>query len=346
MRLNYFDYFRGLAIIFIVAGHCRFPWKIDSFPEIVAANLILGGTALFVFISGFFFHHVFFLGFKFRKFLLKKIENVFLPYLILSGLAFVVLVIVFNKHHPYVVGSTESISGIIFLYLKYLWTGRILDGYWYIPAIMIIFLMSPLFIKYILLPSSLQLCIFFTLIVVSMFVHRPLYNISVIHSVIYFIPVYMLGIIYSINEGVISKFLNGKELLLGLGMVALASIQAMSTDSYGSYHKADIFSYNGLDLIIVQKIVMIFFIISTLKKIKTREIWILKSLASTSFGVYFLHPWILTALHSISFFQYYSFVNGGLLFVLTTVMVMTISIALTTLFSKVLGRRSRYIIGY
>jgi peptidoglycan/LPS O-acetylase OafA/YrhL len=55
MRLNYFDYFRAIAIIIIVAGHSFSLWVIDTLPEKVLANIITGGTSLFVFISGFFF---------------------------------------------------------------------------------------------------------------------------------------------------------------------------------------------------------------------------------------------------------------------------------------------------
>jgi len=54
MRLVSFDYFRGVAILFIVAGHSYGPWGINTLPEKILSNLITGGTALFVFISGFF----------------------------------------------------------------------------------------------------------------------------------------------------------------------------------------------------------------------------------------------------------------------------------------------------
>ncbi len=66
MRINYFDYFRGIAILLIVAGHCLAPWYINTMPEMVIANLIKGGTALFVFISGFFFITYFILNFNLK----------------------------------------------------------------------------------------------------------------------------------------------------------------------------------------------------------------------------------------------------------------------------------------
>jgi peptidoglycan/LPS O-acetylase OafA/YrhL len=61
MHLNSFNHFRAIAITFIVAGHCfgLTGMAITSMMEKTIANLLLGGTSLFVFISGFLFHHIF-----------------------------------------------------------------------------------------------------------------------------------------------------------------------------------------------------------------------------------------------------------------------------------------------
>lgn len=53
-RLVYFDYFRALAILLIILGHCYNSWPRSHIWEATLVNLISGGTALFVFISGFF----------------------------------------------------------------------------------------------------------------------------------------------------------------------------------------------------------------------------------------------------------------------------------------------------
>ena len=97
MRLVAFDYFRGVAILFIVAGHSYGPWVIDSFGERVLANIISGGSTLFVFISGFFFHFVFYEKFNFREFLKKKAKYVFLPYLTLSVIGIVYYMLQLNR---------------------------------------------------------------------------------------------------------------------------------------------------------------------------------------------------------------------------------------------------------
>jgi fucose 4-O-acetylase-like acetyltransferase len=346
MRLNYFDYFRGVAIILIVAGHSYYPWTIDTLPEMVIANLITGGTALFVFISGFFFHHVYYPKFQFRNFLIKKVKFVFLPYLILSSIAFILIVIMLKHPSPLIIGDTDCIANCMLLYMKYLWTGRILTAYWYVPFIMIIFAMSPLFIQYIKLSSVMQLTIFTILVGGSMLIQRPLENLSPIHSAIYFTPIYLLGIIYSINEKKISSLLKHKSLAIGTTMLGISIIQVILNDSYGNYHKSAIFSYAGFDLIIIQKIIMIFFFLSILIKIDNKNVLVLKYLASISFALYFLHPWFLKAFGYFSIIDYLSLIPGAIIFPIKTIFVIALCLTTATLVKKTLYNKSRYIIGY
>ena len=74
MFLTSFSYYRGIAIVLIVIGHCYglSGWTFTYYPERDLANILTGGTVLFVFISGFLFHQVFYPGFDFRWFLTKK----------------------------------------------------------------------------------------------------------------------------------------------------------------------------------------------------------------------------------------------------------------------------------
>ncbi len=73
-------------MIVIVAGHCLYyvPLIYDCWLEKVAVNLLKGGTSLFVFISGFLFHHVFYQRFTYRRFVTSKVKNLLIPYLLLG----------------------------------------------------------------------------------------------------------------------------------------------------------------------------------------------------------------------------------------------------------------------
>ena len=96
MFLKSFEYFRGISILFIVAGHCfqLGNWEINNVFEKFIANIIAGGSSLFVFISGFLFHYVFFKKYKYVRFIFKKIRNVLIPYLVLSVLPIVYFVFI------------------------------------------------------------------------------------------------------------------------------------------------------------------------------------------------------------------------------------------------------------
>lgn len=346
MRLNYFDNFRAIAILLIVAGHSYGSWAIDTFPEKIAANLISGGTALFVFISGFFFHHVFYAKFNYAEFLYKKTKLVFLPYLILSSIAFILIVVILNHPHPKLAHEITGIADFVILYLQYLWTGRVLTAYWYIHFIMIVFLMSPLFIKYIQLPTKVQVSIFLSLLAFSMLIQRPGHDLNPIHSVIYFTPIYLFGIIYSLHEASISRYINNKSFALGALVLLISSTQVLRRGFYGNFHKNEILAYNGIDIIIVQKVILIFFFLSMFKKIGNKEVPVLKYLASVSFAIYFLHPWVLLVVNHNPITTYFLLLPGGVAFLLRTIIAIIACLILLEFIKRVLDKKSRYIIGW
>ncbi len=206
--------------------------------------------------------------------------------------------------------------------------------------------MSPLFIQYIKISTGKQVILFISLIAVSTFIHRPFMNLSPIHSVLYFLPIYLLGIIYSMNDQKILNFIKNKRLALSLATISISIAQVIQNKCIGNYHKAEIFSCEGIDFIIIQKVLMIFLFLSVLKKIDKKEFRSLKYFASISFAIYFLHPWMLKLLEYLNFIQYVSFIPGPIAFAIKTILVTALSIATATLFKKIFSKTSRYIIGY
>ena len=346
MRLNYFDYFRAVAILFIVAGHSFSIWAIDTIPEMVLANVITGGTALFVFISGFFFHHIFYKNFNYKKFMLKKTLNVFFPYLILSTAAFVLIITILNKPHTQLINESGGLTEQFLLYFKYLWTGRVLTAYWYIPFVMIVFTLSPFFIKFIESSKIKQVVIFITLLITAMIVQRPSYVISPIHSAIYFTPIYMLGIMFSGNSVKWLSIIKNKSMVLGALVLCLSLLQIKIYGTYGNFQKDDIFSFEGVDLIILQKVLLIFFIISVLLKLEDKHIPILKYVASVSFPIFFIHPWILFFINYYSIKDYFNFLPGIIVFGVITTIAFIGSIVIANMIKLTLKKRSNFVIGW
>jgi surface polysaccharide O-acyltransferase-like enzyme len=350
MRLIAFDYFRGIAIIFIVAGHSYGAWQINSFAERVLANLIGGGTTLFVFISGFFFHYIFYQNFHYKTFMAKKLKNVFLPYLLfsLSGIAYYSFS---SEPFPYAwmlgIENVESSVDTIRMIAIYLWTGRLAHAYWYIPFILIVFAMSPLFIQYIKLSRASRIGVFLLFLITAMFIQRPVENISPIHSVLYFTPIYMLGIICSIDRDSVIEFIQGRSVALGLIVLLLATLQAVFFEGYGNTHKASIFSYGGVDIILIQKIALCFFLLSILQRFEQHHIPALKLLASSSFAIFFIHPWLLKIFSDNGLLTFIGkYLPDIVVFFITVPLAVISSVLIAYLVKLLLKDKSRYVTGW
>lgn len=349
LKLVSFDYFRGIAILFIVSGHSYGSWAIDSFGERVLANLITGGTALFVFISGFFFHYVFYENFVLKGFLKKKAKQIFLPYLMMSVTGIVYYVSSLDPL-PYAndlgIDKLDSWMKYIEMVATYLWTGKIATAYWYIPFILIIFTISPFFIRYIKFPTAYRVYIFLTFLAAAMFIHRPAGNLSPLHSALYFMPIYMLGIIYSIHRDSIIAFINGKSIIIGLVVLFLSVLQVLFFEGYGNFHKEEIFSYGGVDIIIIQKIAMCFFFLSILHKYENSNIPGLKLLAQSSFAIFFIHPWILLFFSKSGLESFLYFLPGMGVSLITVPLVLISSLLFAYIIKLGLKKNSRYITGW
>ncbi|MFT6203401.1 MAG: surface polysaccharide O-acyltransferase-like enzyme [Spirosomataceae bacterium] len=352
MYINSINYFRGISIIFIVFGHCLTlaDYTYDSIAGNTLFNLTKGGTVFFVFISGFLFHHIFYEKFRFKDFIMKKTKYVLVPYLILSTIPIVHLLI------------STSISGILssstfslkyesllsFPILNHYFTGsdKNFVGYWYIPFIIIVFVMSPIFIRFIQLRLKTQILTTLLLLICSIFMHRGTYlnAFSVFQNVLFFTPVYLLGIILSKKKDLIYSKLTGKEFYILSLPLTLAIIQAY-IGRFGTYHKAP-FTFGGIDLMIIQKILLCLFFMIFLNRFENYKLRFLEIIAANSFGVYFTHGIIISFFTTIKKKLDFSFTsNSFITYCLVTILIFFISIIATLFVKRLFPKYSRYLIG-
>ena len=78
-QLNYINYLRAIAIIFIVAGHTLIWGKPGHSIQRINSYFLQGGTLLFIFIAGFLFQYLSY-KFDYKNFLINKFKNVIMPY--------------------------------------------------------------------------------------------------------------------------------------------------------------------------------------------------------------------------------------------------------------------------
>ncbi|MCT4372267.1 acyltransferase [Yangia mangrovi] len=255
-RLQYFDYFRGVTILFVVAGHCYNNWRPAGFLEVSVANFITGATAIFVFISGFFFHFAFYKRFNYRNFMYAKFRNVALPYLVLTTVSAAGFIFAYGEIPFPIVFSEDQFLNNAISYVANVFTGRSWTAYWYVPFIMLVFAMSPLFIWFISLRLSIKLALTAFCLLMALFVHRPTLNLNPAHSVLYLMGFYMIGILFSEYRISLEEFLKSTTIFWCVIAVVCAALTAY-LGQIGNSHKMTPWAWQGIDLMVPLKLVSI-----------------------------------------------------------------------------------------
>tara|TARA_R110001583_G_scaffold5139_4_gene28354 strand:- start:96 stop:1163 length:1068 start_codon:yes stop_codon:yes gene_type:complete len=355
MYLQSLNYFRAIAIVLIVAGHSHLISGVHftTIGTQVFANLLIGGTSLFVFISGFLFHHIFLPRYKFSKFMTGKIKNVFIPYIFLSIPIIYFLLTTNTGWKPFFMPNGYGVTNkYIIPITKYFLTEDTIIAYWYIPFVMVTFLMAPLHVLFIKKKTSIQL-ITLLLLALAAIMHRPVGNLNVLQSVIYFLPVYLFGIFCSINKDMIYAIFKEKELYLLLLAVALAVIQVL-IGHVGNYHKPP-FDIQDIDIMLFQKILLSLFFMVWLHRFEGTSHQLLDSVAAKSFTIFFLHGYILFTLQRVlshmQFNDLAAIFNDGsyiswIIWMITVAMIVFISMYIAFVVKFVAAKNSRYLIGY
>ncbi|MFT6044222.1 MAG: fucose 4-O-acetylase-like acetyltransferase [Porticoccaceae bacterium] len=350
-RIAALDYFRAVSIIVIVAGHSFIfmSWQIDMISEKILTNVVKGGTSLFVFISGFFLCYRYSKGFQLIVFMNSKIKFVILPYLVMTVLTYLFHNwndIQFLLHQPYLSSMTDALLEHARLLGIYALNGQISFAYWYIPFIFCIFLMSPLFLIYSRANVWLRVILLFVALCVASVVHRPVSNLNVIHSIVYFTPIYFLGINVGVGWEYFRQPIQKLYLIFGSVALGIACLQAYFSDVNGNSHKHVMFAMGSFDYMIWQKAFLSLFLLGLCLKIQHIKFRTLTLFGSTSFAVYFLHAWVLERLSHATIITSLRPDNSILAWVYITVVAFGFSLGIAILTKRFLGRRSRYFIGY
>lgn len=301
--LNYINVFRGLAILLIVAGHTMQFGQAGTLTERLSFEIFCGGTALFIFISGFLFQHL--SGkYEFKKYISKKWTNVVLPYLwtAIPGIIFCFMLPVRYEN------VLEGLNPVVQIPML-LSVGRIHNvPTWFIPMIILFFFSSWALIKlekkgilYKLLPLMFLVTIFF---------QRPeleyhmvadwtysakwlAYVKYVFIGYIHFFSMYVFGMFCSAHKEIIDKFWNCRWLFIIL-MITIAGFNILSgingTWTNGTLSK-------------------IFLTVIALAYLKHYDEWLISHaglnkaldiIAKYSFGIFFIH-WYIFFLYNLIF---------------------------------------------
>ena len=353
--LHHINYFRGIAIIFIVFSHCfnvgiSHYYQNTTFFAKLLRNILPGGTTFFVFISGYLFHHIYYKNFNLKLFLIKKVKYVLLPFILISSID----LFYYLSRYIITIISTSNKSEIYLAKLKsypyinnYLYGhGEISIALWYIPFVMVLFALSPIFLKFSRIRDKVQLIIIYILLINSTLIHRTDANsiLGIFKNALYFTPVYLLGIYLSTNFNKIYQRLKGRELYILLIVFFIAIIQ--TRNGVVNFSFKSILKLENFDFMIIQKILLSILFTIFLINYENKKVKILNLLAENSFGIFFIHGiciWIFNVI--LLKFKVLIESNSFIIYLIISTFILMLTLSITILIRKALPNKSKYMIG-
>jgi peptidoglycan/LPS O-acetylase OafA/YrhL len=329
--INYIHNFRGLAIIFVVAGHLLLKWDNGSVTYKILRVFWENGTVLFVFIAGFLFQ---FLSKKFvyNEYLFKKISYVIIPYLIVS-LPIIVYRLLTNDLPGYITNSHPAFVdwNIAKKIMYFVFTGAHMQQLWFVPMIVLYYVAAPLFI--FVDRNSRWYFILIPLICLSAFLAREPFN-DIPRMSVHFLSVYIFGMLVSHYRHQFLSFMHRWRYVVGFATVALFSSNLYFYPDYN----------NALNY--AHKMLFCALFIYLLWKNDQYVPKFLGSLAEISFGIFFLHYYVILVTKAIYEKLIHHAMPGNLVYwSLDLFVVMFITLFVIRMTKKILGDRSRTVIG-
>lgn len=203
-RVNSIHILRGITIIIIVMCHCYGKFHITDIPNKMTSGssyyfffseLTFSWTVSFVLIAGFLFQHLS-PKFSIKKYYYSKVKNVIIPYIVVTLFLFLIL------YKNYI--NENDIINIFYQFSYLLLKGNISWPLWFIPMIIIIYILSPVF--KMLSDKNLLILSLFCFLWLLMY-PRPANNLKVFVMFFYFLPVYIIGMSIRQNYNLLMSFM-------------------------------------------------------------------------------------------------------------------------------------------
>ncbi|MGR2768000.1 acyltransferase family protein [Photobacterium ganghwense] len=346
--LKSLNWFRGIAIIFVVLTHV-YPISFSDDTAYVVFSVFNNGTFYFVFIAGYLFWHLKD-RFEYKTYLRKKIDFVVLPYIFVYLSVLILVSIASNFYElPWVVNILEPLKqeGIVWHMLV---GGKGPNPpMWFIPMICIFFIMSSWIYK--LSESKIFYFVFIVSLSFSVFSFRGPENIYPVYSFFHYLGVYLFGIACKKNERVIfdkASVMVTPMLVLYLIFTYVDVVTGFGAEKHVFFSIPTdisdiIVNYNQASKVFGALFFLsLFFLIE--KKNEKADFKILNTLAEYSFGIFFIHwYWILVTREitkRLEFTQY-----NGIEFYIMVILTFSMSIISIKLLKRITGKKSRQFCG-
>jgi len=342
--LRHLHAFRGFAITNVVAIHAwgdqvstfgGYDRSLDASKVwVVNEALFHSSTSYFALISGILFALVLRTR-GWTAFFRGKMLNVVSPYIVMT-----LLFTLYGLRDNDYVGMFEGgLGDYVATVAANLWTGGASYQFWYIPIFIVLCLATPLLAWLLEQPRARWLVV---LIVLAPLVVSRTVEVSWA-SVVYYLGVYTAGMVvgnhYRVALGLFRRY--WWVSLIAAGLCTLALLFFLDVDAVGFVSIRETLFY-------VQKLAIAAVVIVLFHANEERLPEWLSTVAAFAFSIFFLHVFILTLLShaqarlGLGSANLIGILVAGLLFLVAAIV---LSIALSRLAQRALGKRSRLLIG-
>lgn len=329
--ISYIHNFRGIAIIFVIAGHLLLEWPKDSLTYLFLRALWENGTVLFVFIAGYLFQYLS-RKFEYKDYLLKKLQNVLIPYVIVS-IPIIVFRIYQNDYPGYLLAEHPDFASWSAGYkiLYFMLHGAHMQQLWFVPMITLFYLAAPVLIYIDRHPVLYWLLI--PLVALSLFVDREPF-IDIFKMFGHFLSVYLFGMFMSRYKEQYLEF--AKKFWVIISILTIASL-ALTFMYYEEFKSA---------LNYTQKMLFCCFFIYWLWRLDKYIPKLLGYLAEISFGLFFIHYYFILIIKAMYEKVFHHGIPGNIFYwTADLILVFALSILTIVMVKKLFPKYSRNLIG-
>lgn len=345
MFLRYVHNFRAIAMIIIIGGHAveELDRTVDPPVTNFLFDLFDSGTVLFVFVAGFLFEHLS-RNFHYGNYLRRKLLNVLIPYLVISIPA-VLFTVFLSNNQAYPQAVRESPPALQIGWMLATGSGTFNYAMWFIPMITLLYLAAPLFMRLVRHPRLYLLAI--PLLAISVIAHRPPES-NTPAIFLYFLSAYVIGMWTSHERERLEPLLRRFWWVPG-GLFVIAVVnRALTSPWHGAEHVRWLFSgeFGLIDQMFLMKLMLCFAVLGLMLRFDGGIGNGLKFLGGVSFTIYFVHCYFLAIVRNGYTYLTGTGIPGTFVnWLVLALATLAASAAFAALAKRVLGRRSRYLIG-
>jgi peptidoglycan/LPS O-acetylase OafA/YrhL len=338
---------RGVAIIMIVFSHCLGVFKnnhlitnsyLFSFLNLFAFNF----TTFFVLIAGFLFQH---LTYKYdtKTYYLSKFKTVVCPYISVSLFCFIFFHYQYLSNLPWFSSIEPSVMNAI---VHMMLTGTQLLPLWFMPMIIMIYLMGPLFFywsKKKLIVAGL-IAMFWVVMFTKPDFTKPFLNL------LHYGPIYLIGMMIKQNYETIIKSVKD-NLFLIISFFCLCFFIPFAY-RYMTHLVVEKLYYDTLQKIVLFILALYFLDGLNHKENKGKIYKFFSYMANISFPIYFIHEIIVLQLEHLLYISPLSNIIktdngwlaslGAVTFLVST---LVISIMIANIIKLIFKNNAKYLIG-